>query len=106
MEDECIAPRNLNLDTRYNDWSALRVYRFNHRHTASVARRMEKRVKFRAGRFAMEMRKFYFPLGNEMAFSLSTNSLLSHHITELRRLPTKTPIYILMKYNSITTSSE
>jgi len=70
MGDECVAPRNLNLDSRYNDWSAIRVDRSNHRHAASVDRRLEKRVKFRAGRFAMEMRKFYFPLGNEMAFSL------------------------------------
>lgn len=68
-----------------------------------VTRRMGKSVKFRAGRFAVEKRKIYFPLGNEMAFSLSTNSLLSHHITELRRLLSETAICIVMEYNSITT---
>lgn len=104
--DEFIAPRNLNLDSRYSDWSVLSVGRFNHWLTASVTRRMGKRVKFRAGRFAMVKRKIYFPLGNKMAFSLSTNSLLSHHITELRRFLSETPIYILMKYNSITVPSE
>jgi len=79
--------------TRYIDWSDFRVGRFNHWHAASVTRRVGKRVKFRAARFAMEKRKIYFPLGNEMAFSLSANSLFSHHIPELRQLLSKTAIY-------------
>jgi hypothetical protein len=93
MGDEFIAPRNLNFDTGYNDWSALRGGRFDHWHTASVTRRLGKRVKFRACRFSMGKRKIYFPFGNEKVFSLSTNSLLSHHITELRRLLSKTNIH-------------
>jgi len=72
--DKCIALRNVNLDTKYIVWSDLRVGRFNHWHAASVTRTLGKRVKFRAGRFAMEKRKFYFPLGNDMVFSISANS--------------------------------